>query len=57
MGGSGEKWKKSKPAKYDSSGDTLVRGEHCPNCGPGVFLGVHSDRKNCGKCGFTKSNE
>tara|TARA_B100001113_G_C20944165_1_gene550147 strand:+ start:45 stop:218 length:174 start_codon:yes stop_codon:yes gene_type:complete len=57
MGGSGEKWKKSKPSKYDSSGDTLVRGEHCPNCGPGVFLGVHSDRKNCGKCGFTKSNE
>tara|TARA_B100000029_G_scaffold291457_1_gene285019 strand:+ start:34834 stop:35025 length:192 start_codon:yes stop_codon:yes gene_type:complete len=25
----------------------------CPECGPGVFLGVHSDRKVCGKCGYT----
>jgi small subunit ribosomal protein S27Ae len=29
------------------------RGEFCDECGHGVFLGVHEDRKVCGKCGKT----
>eukprot|EP00760_Papus_ankaliazontas_P003377 PhM_4_TR11588/c0_g1_i1/m.81983/K02977/RP-S27Ae, RPS27A; small subunit ribosomal protein S27Ae len=23
----------------------------CPNCGAGVFLAVHKNRRSCGKCG------
>ena len=59
MAGSGEKWKKSKPSKYDLVDGELVRkGTSCPRCGAGVFLGEHSDRKVCGKCGYTiKSDE
>ena len=61
MAGSGEKWKKSKPSKYEVVDGELVRkGTPCPQpeCGPGVFLGEHSDRKVCGKCGYTiKSDE
>ena len=26
----------------------------CAKCGPGVFLAIHKDRKNCGKCGYTE---
>jgi len=26
----------------------------CPKCGSGVFLGEHSDRSSCGKCGYTE---
>ncbi len=46
---------KAKWSKYAISEDgTLERkAEHCPNCGPGVFLGVHSDRKTCGRCGYS----
>ncbi|MAC97123.1 MAG: 30S ribosomal protein S27ae [Euryarchaeota archaeon] len=47
----------SKWSKYTIEGDELVRAETCPNCGPGVFLGQHSDRKTCGKCGYTVKNE
>ncbi|MAZ23960.1 MAG: 30S ribosomal protein S27ae [Euryarchaeota archaeon] len=43
----------AKHSKYSIDGDQLVRGESCPNCGPGVFLAVHSDRKSCGKCGHS----
>ena len=61
MAGSGEKWKKSKPSKYEIVDGELVRkGIPCPQpeCGAGVFLGEHSDRKVCGKCGYTiKSDE
>jgi len=54
MGGSGEKWKKSKPSKYSVEDGELVRkGTECPKCGPGVFMGEHSDRKVCGKCGHS----
>ena len=55
MGGSGEKWKKSKPSKYsvDADGKMVRKGTECPNCGPGVFMGEHSDRKVCGKCGHS----
>ena len=46
---------KAKWSKYAIAEDgTLERkAEHCPNCGPGVFLGVHSDRKTCGRCGYS----
>ncbi len=58
MGGSGEKWKKSKPSKYSVEGGELVRkGTACRNCGPGVFMGEHSDRKVCGKCGHSITDD
>ena len=48
----------SKYSKYSVEGGELVRkGTECPNCGPGVFLGEHSDRKVCGKCGPTIKSE
>ena len=47
-----------KHSKYAVEGGELVRkGESCPNCGPGVFLGIHSDRKVCGKCGHSSDLE
>ena len=42
-----------KYGKYDLS-DGLKRGRHCPRCGPGVFLGNHSNRLVCGKCGYVE---
>ena len=56
----GEKWRKAKAGKYDTSSGKLVRkGEFCPEprCGPGVFLAVHADRVTCGRCGYTKGEE
>ncbi len=45
----------SKHSKYSVEDGQLVRnGLECPHCGPGVFLGEHSDRKVCGKCGHTE---
>ena len=51
----GEPNAKAKWSKYAIAEDgTLERkAEHYPNCGPGVFLGVHSDRKTCGRCGYS----
>ena len=47
--------------KYEVvDGEQVRKGSPCPQpeCGPGVFLGEHSDRKVCGKCGYTvKSDE
>tara|TARA_B100000945_G_C20037747_1_gene437610 strand:+ start:237 stop:410 length:174 start_codon:yes stop_codon:yes gene_type:complete len=44
----------SKHSKYSVEDGELVRkGTECPNCGPGVFMGEHSDRMVCGKCGHT----
>ena len=49
----GAKW-----AKYSVEDGSLVRkSEFCPQCGPGVFLAAHADRKSCGRCGFTQKNE
>lgn len=40
---------------FKLEGDKLVRTkEHCPKCGPGVFLAEHQDRTSCGKCGYTE---
>ncbi len=36
--------------KYNEDGS--YDGEKCPRCGS--FLGEHSDRMSCGKCGYTK---
>ena len=51
----GEPNANAKWSKYAIAEDgTLVRNaEVCPTCGPGVFLGVHSDRKTCGRCGYS----
>ena len=47
-----------KHSKYSVEDGKLVRtGESCEDCGPGVFLGVHEDRKVCGKCGNTILNQ
>ncbi|MBJ64192.1 MAG: 30S ribosomal protein S27ae [Euryarchaeota archaeon] len=51
----GAKW-----SKYSIDDGKLVRkAEFCPNpnCGPGVFLALHSDRKSCGHCGYTEKIE
>ena len=40
---------------YEINGDKISRKrESCPKCGPGTFMAVHSDRKTCGKCGYTE---
>ncbi len=40
---------------YDSSGNKLKRTRQiCPRCGDGTFLAEHSDRRSCGKCGYTE---
>ena len=71
MAGSGEKWKKAKPSKYSIEDGKLVRkGKECPKCREklgikpddtenhiGVFMGEHSDRKVCGKCGHSITDD
>ena len=48
----------AKWSNYGVEDGKLVRkSEFCPQCGPGVFLGVHSDRKTCGRCGYSVKNE
>ncbi len=48
---------KAKWSKYKVEDGKLVRAEHCPTCGQGVFLAVHKNRKSCGRCGYTEMNE
>ena len=49
----GAKW-----SKYAIEDGKLVRtAEFCPECGPGVFLATHADRKSCGRCGYTVALE
>lgn len=45
----------AKWSKYsiDEDGKLVRKAEFCPTCGPGVFLAMHSDRKSCGRCGYT----
>jgi len=43
-----------KYAKYKVEGDTVKAAQTCPKCGPAMFLGLHKDRKHCGKCGYTE---
>ena len=42
-------------ALYDISGDKIQRkNRFCPKCGPGNFLGKHSNRLVCGKCAYVE---
>jgi small subunit ribosomal protein S27Ae len=53
----GSKSKKSKPLSslYTISGDKISKNNrHCPKCGPGMFLGKHSNRLVCGKCKYVE---
>ncbi|NCO11360.1 30S ribosomal protein S27ae [Candidatus Pacearchaeota archaeon CG_4_9_14_0_2_um_filter_39_13] len=55
----GKKAHKNKPTSkkykfYTIEGTSVKRKQHCPRCGPGVFLADRKDRKHCGKCGYTE---
>jgi len=53
----GDKWQKAKVSKFKVGDDGLsIEGEYCPNCGPGIFLANHANRKSCGRCGHTEAN-
>ena len=42
--------------EVDSTGEVSIVGTVCPNCGEGVFMANHFDRKYCGRChSVTKS--
>lgn len=44
---------KARVGLYSVDGGTLARTHRpCPNCGAGIFLAEHRDRRACGKCGF-----
>ena len=48
----------AKWSKYSVEDGKLTRkGVVCPKCGPGVFMGVHSDRMTCGRCGHSEKIE
>lgn len=54
MGKSKEKAKSSAPSK---KWEMIKEGRKaCPNCGPGVYLGKHSNpaRYHCGKCSYVE---
>lgn len=44
-----ETWK-----KYKVEGSKLSRSKCCPKCGLGYFLGEHTNRFVCGKCGYVE---
>ena len=47
---------KARVGLYDTSGETLRRTHlACPKCGAGTFLAEHSDRRSCGRCGYSES--
>ncbi|MBI4139534.1 30S ribosomal protein S27ae [Candidatus Woesearchaeota archaeon] len=40
---------------YEIQGNRAVpKNQNCPKCGPGYILANHTDRVNCGKCGYTE---
>ena len=42
-------------APYNNSGEKIERkNRFCPKCGPGTFMGVHSNRLVCGKCAYVE---
>ena len=55
----GEPNPNAKWSKYAIAEDGSLerKGEECPTCGKGVFLGIHSDRKTCGRCGYSVKKE
>jgi len=47
---------KARVGLYDAGGETLKRTHlACPKCGPGTFLAEHSNRRSCGRCGYSES--
>jgi small subunit ribosomal protein S27Ae len=47
---------KARVGLYVAKGETLTRThKFCPKCGAGTFLAEHSDRRSCGKCGYSES--
>ena len=47
---------KGKIGLYTVKGDSLTRTHKpCPKCGPGIYLAEHSDRRSCGRCGYSES--
>ncbi len=47
---------KARVGLYEVSGESLQRThKSCPKCGPGVYLAEHSNRRACGKCGYSES--
>lgn len=59
--GKKEKKKHAKHLKgtlYKITGDSIERARRsCPKCGPGILMADHSNRLNCGKCGYTEFKE
>lgn len=53
-----EKKKALRVAKKDfykvEDGKVVRTKNHCPKCGPGVFMAEHPNRVSCGKCGYTE---
>ncbi len=50
-----KKAKKGSALPFKIAGEKIERTRSpCPKCGPGVFLGEHSDRQYCGRCHYTK---
>jgi small subunit ribosomal protein S27Ae len=40
---------------YKLEGGKIERTrDFCPKCGDGVFLAEHSNRRSCGRCGYTE---
>ena len=48
------KWNKY---SIDDDGKLQRKAEFCKQCGPGVFMAIHANRKSCGRCGFTETVE
>jgi len=46
--------KRSELYAVDAQGKATTAHRTCPRCGAGVFMGEHSDRFTCGKCGYTE---
>jgi ubiquitin-small subunit ribosomal protein S27Ae len=47
---------KARVGLYEVKAEGLTRTHRwCPKCGPGIFLAEHSDRRSCGRCGYSES--
>jgi len=47
---------KARVGLYATKGDALTRThKSCPKCGSGIFLAEHSNRRSCGKCGYSEA--
>lgn len=47
---------KGRTGLYAVKADALTRTHKaCPKCGPGIFLAEHSNRRSCGRCGYSET--